>query len=164
MEADWRGLADYLVKFQTEGALQFTVRELDILRTLEELLTLNSPIQRKFPFSVPGIFVLLRDIKRNSACVAGNVGDNVGDIAGMGADLCGSFAEATCVALVLVASSNDLQSSWKTLVCLVLISSLGIVVGIVMLTLRNVIYRVHDEFGAVEKAPKGYSHRQHGRY
>ena len=36
-------------------------------------------------------------------------------LAGMGADLFGSFAEATCVALVLVAPSNDLQSSWKTL-------------------------------------------------
>ena len=95
------------------------------------------------------------DDKRNPACIAGNVGDNVGDIAGMGADLFGSFAEATCVALVLVTSSNDLQSSWKMLMCPVLISSLGIVVGIVMLTLRNVIYRVHGEFGAVEKALKG---------
>ena len=47
------------------------------------------------------------------------------------------FAEATCVALVLVASSNDLQSSWKTLMYPVLISSLGIVVGIVTLTLSN---------------------------
>ena len=83
------------------------------------------------------------------------LGENVGDSAGTGADLCGSFSEVTCVALVLVAPSKDLQSSWKTFMCLVLISSLGIVVGIVMLTLRNVIYRVHDEFGAVEKALKG---------
>ena len=98
---------------------------------------------------------LEEDDKRNPACTAGNVGDNVGDIAGMGADLFGSFAEATCVALVLAASSNDLQSSWKTLMYPVLISSLEIVVGIVTLTLRNVIYRVHDEFGAVEKALKG---------
>ena len=92
--------------------------------------------------------VLEQDDKRNPACFAGKVGDNVGDIAGMGADLFGSFAEATCVALVLVTSSNDLQSSWKMLMYPVLISSLGIVVGIVMLTLRNVIYRVHGEFGA----------------
>jgi inorganic pyrophosphatase len=98
---------------------------------------------------------LEEDDKRNPACIADNVGDNVGDIAGMGADLFGSFAEATCAALVLVASSNDLQSSWKALMYPVLISSLGIVVGIVTLILRNVIYRVHDEFGAVEKALKG---------
>jgi Na+/H+-translocating membrane pyrophosphatase len=32
--------------------------------------------------------------------VADNVGDNVGDIAGMGSDLFGSFAESTCAALV----------------------------------------------------------------
>jgi len=31
---------------------------------------------------------------RNPACIADNVGDNVGDIAGMGADLFGSFAES----------------------------------------------------------------------
>ena len=58
------------------------------------------------------------------------VGDNVHDIAGMGADLFGSFAETTCAALVLVASSNDSQSSWKALMCPVLISSLEFVVGI----------------------------------
>ena len=32
---------------------------------------------------------------------ADNVGDNVGDIAGMGADLFGSLAESTCAALVV---------------------------------------------------------------
>ena len=57
VEADWRGLADYLVKFQTQGVLKLTMRELDILRTVEELLTLNSQIQRKFPFSVPDLLV-----------------------------------------------------------------------------------------------------------
>ena len=35
-----------------------------------------------------------------------NVGDNVGDIAGMGADLFGSFAESTCAALVLSSVSS----------------------------------------------------------
>lgn len=57
------------------------------------------------------------DDPRNPACIADNVGrsssgpigthnccagDNVGDIAGMGADLFGSFAEATCAAFVLI--------------------------------------------------------------
>ena len=39
-------------------------------------------------------------------CHADNVGDNVGDIAGMGADLFGSFAEATCAALVISSVST----------------------------------------------------------
>lgn len=39
-------------------------------------------------------------------CAADNVGDNVGDIAGMGADLFGSFAEATCAALVISSVST----------------------------------------------------------
>ena len=37
---------------------------------------------------------------------ADNVGDNVGDIAGMGADLFGSFAESTCAALVVTSVSS----------------------------------------------------------
>ena len=38
-------------------------------------------------------------------CCEDNVGDNVGDIAGMGADLFGSFAESTCAALVIAAAA-----------------------------------------------------------
>ena len=41
----------------------------------------------------------------NPGVIADNVGDNVGDIAGMGSDLFGSFAEATCASLVISASS-----------------------------------------------------------
>eukprot|EP01013_Petalomonas_cantuscygni_P011166 TRINITY_DN244_c0_g1_i1.p1 TRINITY_DN244_c0_g1~~TRINITY_DN244_c0_g1_i1.p1 ORF type:complete len:812 (-),score=233.33 TRINITY_DN244_c0_g1_i1:789-3224(-) len=44
------------------------------------------------------------DDARNPGVIADNVGDNVGDIAGMGSDLFGSFAEATCAALVVSAS------------------------------------------------------------
>merc|ERR1711998_432061 len=47
------------------------------------------------------------DDKRNPATIADNVGDNVGDIAGMGSDLFGSFAEGTCAALVVLASANN---------------------------------------------------------
>merc|ERR1712166_1476652 len=41
------------------------------------------------------------DDPRNPAVIADNVGDNVGDVAGMGSDLFGSFAETTCAALVI---------------------------------------------------------------
>merc|ERR1712072_584571 len=46
------------------------------------------------------------DDPRNPAVIADNVGDNVVDIAGMGADLFGSFAEATCAALVVSSLSS----------------------------------------------------------
>lgn len=43
---------------------------------------------------------LEEDDPNNPACIADNVGDNVGDIAGMGSDLFGSMAESLCAALV----------------------------------------------------------------
>jgi len=48
---------------------------------------------------------LPEDSPKNPATIADNVGDNVGDIAGMGSDLFGSFAEATCAALVVLGNS-----------------------------------------------------------
>merc|ERR1719499_2577022 len=89
---------------------------------------------------------LEEDDYRNPACI----GDNVGDIAGMGADLFGSFAEATCAALVLAAAS-PLKDDWKSLMYPVLISSTGILVGLVTLLLRSVVYPVKD-MPDVEKA------------
>merc|ERR1711906_91992 len=69
------------------------------------------------------------DDPRNPATIADNVGDNVGDVAGMGSDLFGSFAEATCAALVIAAQSHDLVSAgWDTLVFPLYISSVGILV------------------------------------
>ena len=58
MEADWRGLADFLVKFQTQGVLKLTVRELDI-RTAEEFSTLDLKTRLKFPFRSQEGLVLL---------------------------------------------------------------------------------------------------------
>lgn len=50
------------------------------------------------------------DDPNNPATIADNVGDNVGDIAGMGSDLFGSFAESTCAALVIAASSPQISA------------------------------------------------------
>merc|ERR1712190_524663 len=93
------------------------------------------------------------DDYRNPACIADNVGDNVGDIAGMGADLFGSFAESTCAALVLAVAS-PLKHEWASLMYPVLISSLGILVGLLTLLLRKVFYKVKD-MPDVEQALKG---------
>merc|ERR1740129_1629503 len=97
---------------------------------------------------------LEEDDYRNPACIADNVGDNVGDIAGMGADLFGSFAEASCAALVLAASSPDLRQNMASLMYPVLISSLGIVVGPLTLLARTIMFPVKDQ-PDVEKALKG---------
>merc|ERR1719183_2355375 len=96
------------------------------------------------------------DDYRNPACIADNVGDNVGDIAGMGADLFGSFAESSCAALVLAASTPDLAKNWASLMYPVLISSTGILVGILTLLVTGLVYKVSaKDFGTVEKALKG---------
>jgi H+-translocating diphosphatase len=51
---------------------------------------------------------LEEDDPSNPGVIADNVGDNVGDIAGMGSDLFGSLAESTCAALVVAATSKEL--------------------------------------------------------
>jgi len=99
------------------------------------------------------------DDPRNPACIADNVGDNVGDVAGMGADLFGSFAEATCAALVVAASSqvygvHGISSDWSAMMFPVLISSTGIIAGIVTLIIVDTIYPVRD-LPDIEKALKG---------
>merc|ERR1719199_1352927 len=94
---------------------------------------------------------LEEDDYRNPACIADNVGDNVGDIAGMGADLFGSFAEATCAALVIAASTEALAANWASMMYPVLISSTGIIVGIVTLLVTDFFFPV-KEMPSVEKA------------
>merc|ERR1711871_800470 len=65
----------------------------------------------------------------NPATIADNVGDNVGDVAGMGSDLFGSFAEASCAALVISASSPELASvGTASFMFPLLVSAAGIVV------------------------------------
>jgi inorganic pyrophosphatase len=105
-------------------------------------------------------FGLEEDDYRNPACIADNVGDNVGDIAGMGADLFGSFAESTCAALVLVAAAPGLKAGvidndihQRAIMYPVLISSLGVVVG--WLTLILAKFQPVKEPHQVEKALKG---------
>jgi inorganic pyrophosphatase len=97
------------------------------------------------------------DDPRNPACIADNVGDNVGDIAGMGADLFGSFAEATCAAMVIAGASSPLtglSENWPAMMFPLLISSTGIVVGVITMLVVKVFYQV-KELQDIEKCLKG---------
>ena len=71
------------------------------------------------------------DDPRNPAVIADNVGDNVGDIAGMGADLFGSCAEATCAALVIGASISAISQDVGALLYPLVISAIGIPVCLI---------------------------------
>ncbi|KAK4343294.1 hypothetical protein RND71_036388 [Anisodus tanguticus] len=69
------------------------------------------------------------DDPRNPAVIADNVGDNVGDIAGMGSDLFGSYAESSCAALVVASiSSFGVNHEFTAMLYPLLISSVGILV------------------------------------
>jgi len=74
---------------------------------------------------------LNEDDPRNPAVIADNVGDNVGDIAGMGADLFGSFAEASCACMVISSQSVDLSASKDVMSFPLIIFAVGIMVSIV---------------------------------
>ena len=86
------------------------------------------------------------DDPRNPATIADNVGDNVGDVAGMGSDLFGSFAEASCAALVIAQSSQSIvDAGWKSIMFPLFISSLGIFVCLVTSFLATNVSPVRKE-------------------
>eukprot|EP00559_Dactyliosolen_fragilissimus_P003861 CAMPEP_0184873936 /NCGR_PEP_ID=MMETSP0580-20130426/42111_1 /TAXON_ID=1118495 /ORGANISM="Dactyliosolen fragilissimus" /LENGTH=747 /DNA_ID=CAMNT_0027376883 /DNA_START=546 /DNA_END=2789 /DNA_ORIENTATION=- len=70
------------------------------------------------------------DDPRNPATIADNVGDNVGDVAGMGSDLFGSFAEATCAALV-IGSSISYSGGWDAMMFPIIVSAVGVAVCLI---------------------------------
>jgi H(+)-translocating pyrophosphatase len=92
------------------------------------------------------------DDPRNPATIADNVGDNVGDVAGMGSDLFGSFAEATCAALV-IGSSIGVSGGWDAMVFPVIVSAVGIFVCLICSFLATHLRPVKSE-GQVEEALK----------
>ncbi|KAE8669052.1 Pyrophosphate-energized vacuolar membrane proton pump 1 [Hibiscus syriacus] len=72
------------------------------------------------------------DDPRNPAVIADNVGDNVGDIAGMGSDLFGSYAESSCAALVVASiSSFGINHELTPMLYPLIINSVGIIVCLI---------------------------------
>lgn len=77
--------------------------------------------------------------------IADNVGDNVGDIAGMGSDLFGSFAESSCAALVVASISSFGTTHDFTAMCYpLMISSMGIIVCLITTLFATDFYEIHD--------------------
>ena len=87
---------------------------------------------------------LEEDSPQNPGVIADNVGDNVGDIAGMGSDLFGSFAESTCACLVVSATSEQLVNGEEAYYYFpLLISGAGIIVAIIT-TLFTLVMKVNE--------------------
>merc|ERR1719258_643497 len=90
------------------------------------------------------------DDPRNPATIADNVGDNVGDVAGMGSDLFGSFAEATCAALVVSSHSSmggtadTGDHDWSGIMFPLLITAVGILVSIFTTLFATHLYPASD--------------------
>jgi inorganic pyrophosphatase len=77
--------------------------------------------------------------------IADNVGDNVGDIAGMGSDLFGSFAESSCAALVVASISSFGTTHNFTAMCFpLLISSMGIIVCLITTLFATDLYEIKE--------------------
>ena len=74
---------------------------------------------------------LPEDDIRNPGTIADNVGDNVGDISGMGADLFGSLAEFSCADLVVSGTSATLVLDTGAFYFPLCVTGFGILVSIV---------------------------------
>lgn len=88
---------------------------------------------------------LREDDPRNPAVIADNVGDNVGDIAGMGADLFGSFAESACAAMVISSQSPDLYSEYPAMTFPLVLAACGIVVCLLTTFVATNLKRVKGQ-------------------
>ncbi|GMJ02618.1 ARABIDOPSIS THALIANA V-PPASE 3, FUGU 5 [Hibiscus trionum] len=76
--------------------------------------------------------IIPEDDPRNPPVIADNVGDNVGDIAVMGSDLFGSYAESSCASLVVASiSSFGINHELTPMLYPLIISSVGIIVCLI---------------------------------
>ena len=75
------------------------------------------------------------DDPRNPATIANNVGDNVGDVAGMGADLyesyCGSILATAALGAAAFMGSGDVVMQYKAVIAPMLIAAVGIILSII---------------------------------
>lgn len=88
---------------------------------------------------------LEEDDPSNPGVIADNVGDNVGDIAGMGSDLFGSLAESTSAALVVGATSSALAYHQDAIYFPLFITGIGIVVSFVTTFFATNLFEVTED-------------------
>jgi H+-translocating diphosphatase len=72
------------------------------------------------------------------------VGNNVGDVAGMGSNLFGSFAKSTCTALV-IGSRIGSSGGWDAMVLSFIVSGVGIFVCLLCSFIATNIWTVKKE-------------------
>ena len=73
------------------------------------------------------------------------MGDNVGDIAGMGSDLFGSFAESSCAALFVASiSSFGISHDYAAMSYPLIISSMGIVVCLITTIFATDLFEIKN--------------------
>lgn len=101
-------------------------------------------------------FGLSEDDYRNPACIADNVGDIVGGVVGIGADVLGSLAGAICAAFMLAGASEDLEGcdlpplakgiglNWRAMLFPLLIAASSILTGIMSKFLIDSHYTVNQ--------------------
>ena len=74
------------------------------------------------------------DDPRNPATIADNVGDNVGDVSGMGADLyesyCGSILATSALGAAAFMAGGDVDMQFKAVIAPMLIAAVGILLSI----------------------------------
>ncbi len=73
---------------------------------------------------------IAEDDPRNPAVIADNVGDNVGDVAGMGADLFDSNVAAMASSLVIAFSLSDAASAIEMVFCYSILGLIASMIGI----------------------------------
>merc|ERR1719174_3399884 len=111
---------------------------------------------------------LNEDDPRNPACIADNVGDNVGDVAGMGADLFGSFAEATCATLVIASALSTpvsgtmfpgavpIRGNFNALMFPLILTTSGILAGMITLFVCGWCFKINEiPDASIERGLKG---------
>ncbi|KAH9755504.1 H(+)-exporting diphosphatase [Citrus sinensis] len=119
---DWEGLYECITGYGQGGTSMVLFGRVgrDIYKKATDVgAELVGKVERTIP----------EDDPRNPAVTADNVGDNVGDIAGMGSDLFGSYAESSCAALYVASvSSFGINHDYTAMSYPLIISSMGIVV------------------------------------